>query len=293
MSPNAGSVTYVEQRIASHLFVNKRAVTIAVAVSLLLGACGSGDDPQSLDNNPSVATHPTRDANQRYRVSTTVLESPAHGPQLCLGGIAASYPPQCGGFDVAGLDWAAIANKQSANGTTWGDATLVGTLDRNTFTLTEPPAARPEPKQTEPPDFSPACDNPDGNPNADMNAFAELDNDQDVVAVWVTSDQKTYNVAVRPGATDRVRAAIRESFAGLLCVVERDSPSRESLRQLQARVDAESKSSPLGGVFETYVDEQRSIVVVGCAIADDVSKAWAADHWGENVELSGALDPVP
>jgi hypothetical protein len=275
--------------------VKRRAVVIALAAGLLVGACGRGDDPRSLNNpskSSSVTTSPTRDPNQRYRVSTTVLASRGQGPQLCLGGIADSYPPQCGGIDVAGLDWAAVPDKQSANGTTWGDATLVGTFDGDTFTLTEPPAPRAEPKQSKRPDFSPACDKPEGDPNSDSTALGDLANDPDVVAVWVTEDQKTYNVVVRPGATDRVRTAIRRSFAGLLCMVERDRPSSASLRELQARVLAESEGSPLGGVFMAYVDEQRSIVVVGCAIADDVSKAWAAEHWGDRVELSGYLEPV-
>src|SRR4029453_4677112 len=34
---------------------------------------------------------------QRYQTTAGVLESPKHGPELCLGGVKMSYPPQCEG----------------------------------------------------------------------------------------------------------------------------------------------------------------------------------------------------
>ena len=48
----------------------------------------------------------------------TLIDS-GDGPELCLGGVAASLPPQCGGPVVEGLimgDWA-----ERASGVTWGD----------------------------------------------------------------------------------------------------------------------------------------------------------------------------
>ncbi len=35
----------------------------------------------------------------------TVLEDAGHGPQLCVGAVATSYPPQCGGPDVLGFSF--------------------------------------------------------------------------------------------------------------------------------------------------------------------------------------------
>jgi len=72
----------------------------------------------------------------RFRTWATVLDSPEHGPQLCHS-VADSYPPQCGGPDIVGWDWAAVP-AESANGTTWGGYLLVGTFDGATFTLTQP-----------------------------------------------------------------------------------------------------------------------------------------------------------
>jgi hypothetical protein len=220
-----------------------------------------------------------------------VLESPTHGPQLCLGVVNDSLPPQCGGPHVKGWDWDAVADKESRNGTTWAEVTVVGTFDGATFTLTEPPGAVGKRPAGESPDFSPACSEPEGDPTADRGTFREPQH-PDLVAAWVSNDQKTFSVLVRPGAAEAVRKEIRTYFSGLLCVVERDLPAQATLRALQARIFDESKGSPLGGVFGAYSDGRRGVVVVQCALADDVSKAWAAEHWGETVELHGALTPI-
>jgi hypothetical protein len=282
----------------------RRTVLVGVA-ALVLASCSDShtrtvvsDEPStSLPSTSSVLTTstttpmaPHRDPKQRYRVSTTVLESRDHGPQLCLGGIATSYPPQCGGPDIAGWSWDGVPGKESANGTTWAAVTLIGTFDGKTFTLTAPPAP-PTPARAQTYDFSPACTNPDGDPHADATTFTQPD-DHDVGAVWVTAEQGIYNVVARPGAAGRVRQQIRQTFAGLLCIVERDQPSRASLLELQQRVHAEAEGSPLAGVFSSSLEERRGVVVVGCAIADDVSVAWAREHWGPSVVLEGSLQPV-
>jgi hypothetical protein len=205
--------------------------------------------------------------------------------------MADSLPPQCGGPDIKGWNWDAVADKESVNGTTWADVTVVGTFDGSTFTLTEPPSAIGKRPVEETPDFSPACSEPEGDPTADRNTFHEPEH-PDLVAVWVSTHQKTFNVLVRPGAAEAVRNEIRTYFAGLLCIVERDLPSQATLRALQDRIVEESKNSPLGGVFGAYSDGRRGVVVVQCALADDVSKAWAVEHWGDNVDLRGALTPI-
>ncbi len=73
-----------------------------------------------------------------------MLESTEHGPQLCLGGIAASLPPQCGGPDIVGWSWDAVDAEEAANGTTWGSYRVVGTYTDAVFSLTEP-ATSPDP----------------------------------------------------------------------------------------------------------------------------------------------------
>jgi hypothetical protein len=73
----------------------------------------------------------------RYAVCCTVLEDAGHGPQLCLGGLMLSYPPQCGGPDVVGWSWDTVPHGQR-NHTRWGVYDLVGNYDDDRFTLIEP-----------------------------------------------------------------------------------------------------------------------------------------------------------
>jgi hypothetical protein len=253
---------------------------------------GCGTDGASKNASTTTSALPAqRDPNQKYKAATTVLESASHGPQLCLGGVLTSLPPQCGGPDIKGWDWDAVADKESRIGTTWAEVTVVGNFDGSTFTLTEPPHPIGKRPAEEPPDFSPACKEPEGDPTADRDTFREPEH-PDLVAVWVSASQKTFNVLVRPGAADAVRNEIRTYFSGLLCIVERDLPTQASLRALQERIPDESKASPLGGVFAVGADGRRGVVVIQCALADDVSKAWAEENWGENIDLVGALTPI-
>jgi hypothetical protein len=60
-------------------------------------------------------------------------------PQLCLGAVAESWPPQCSGFALVGWDWARVKGTFDTNGTIrWGGYVVTGTWDGVTFTLTEP-----------------------------------------------------------------------------------------------------------------------------------------------------------
>jgi hypothetical protein len=73
----------------------------------------------------------------------TVLQKGDGPPELCLGGVAESLPPQCGGPEIAGWDWDAV-EADSAQGTTWGEYAVEGTWDGETFRLTEAAAAPAE-----------------------------------------------------------------------------------------------------------------------------------------------------
>jgi len=64
----------------------------------------------------------------------TVLQKDGEEPQFCLGGVAESYPPQCGGPEIVGWDWDAVDGEESASGVTWGAYALTGTWDGTVFT---------------------------------------------------------------------------------------------------------------------------------------------------------------
>ena len=82
-----------------------------MAVLLALTACGS-EDPDAL--RPA--------ADDLHTASATVLEWPSRGPELCVGGVADSSPPQFGGVPLVGWDRAQVEGEQSANGTTWASS---------------------------------------------------------------------------------------------------------------------------------------------------------------------------
>ncbi|MGW8951985.1 hypothetical protein [Streptomyces sp. NPDC055709] len=142
---------------------------VAIPALLLLVACGQQATPggtaspspsASASISPSASASPSGSA-QRYEVWATVLESTSHGPQLCSM-VRTSLPPQCGGPDVVGWKWSAVAH-ESQQGTTWGTYDLVGTWDGSRFTLTEPARLSPSGPREVPeddfqaPDFTSPC----------------------------------------------------------------------------------------------------------------------------------------
>lgn len=60
-------------------------------------------------------------------------------PQLCLGAVAESYPPQCSGPELLNWDWLAVEQSETAAGVTWGSYAVQGTWDGTTFTRTGEP----------------------------------------------------------------------------------------------------------------------------------------------------------
>ncbi|MFW6091350.1 MAG: hypothetical protein ACODAF_05695 [Actinomycetota bacterium] len=116
------------------------------------------------ENGTTTASEEPAEPDRRYTATAMVLESPDHGPQLCLGGVNDSLPPQCGGPDIVGWSWEDVDEYETASGTTWGSYTVVGTYDGDAFTLTEPP--RPPEQPEDPGDTGPRlqtpCEEPPG-----------------------------------------------------------------------------------------------------------------------------------
>jgi hypothetical protein len=66
----------------------------------------------------------------------TVLQQGDEAPQLCLGAVAESYPPQCSGPEVIGWDWTTADLEETASEVTWGTYAVIGTWDGVAFTVT-------------------------------------------------------------------------------------------------------------------------------------------------------------
>ncbi|MDR7381998.1 hypothetical protein [Promicromonospora iranensis] len=114
------------------------------------GSASGSDDPHDGPSDGLTATAPpTPSASGLVTAVTTVLQEGDGPPELCLGGVAESFPPQCSGPEIAGWDWGAV-EADSAQDTTWGVYTVEGTWDGETFHLTdvtgptEPPTTPPD-----------------------------------------------------------------------------------------------------------------------------------------------------
>lgn len=111
--------------------------TAAVAALVVTGCATprASDVPGSVA--PVGAVAPAPPAGE-VTAQGTVLEA-EDGPQLCLGAIALSLPPQCSGIPLAGWSWDEVDGDESGSGVTWGSYAVTGTFDGETFTVTQPP----------------------------------------------------------------------------------------------------------------------------------------------------------
>jgi hypothetical protein len=231
------------------------------AVALLFSAlavagCGAGDPGPAGGGDEAPVTVPAVDPAQLLEGNGTVLDD-GGGPELCLGGVAESYPPQCGGIPLAGWDWDAVDGEESASGTTWGDFHVVGTYDGEVFTVAEAgpydPGAVADGGDR---DFMTPCPEPEGGwvavdpSRASDEAFgagAEIAQAlPGYVALWVdyAEDLPPEELDERAMAGDPVlqimnvvvtedapgaEAAIREAWGGPLCVTQRDGRTEAEL----------------------------------------------------------------
>lgn len=141
----------------------------ALVLAPLLASCGSDGDDVALDpaGGGSSLSRPTEVPAAPGRVRSvdlaTVMDTGE--PELCLGAVAESYPPQCGGPSITNWDWDAQQGVFEQQGDVrWGTFAVTGTWDGVSFTVTEsipgplydPMPIEPSPTPTPGTDYSDA-----------------------------------------------------------------------------------------------------------------------------------------
>lgn len=124
------------------------AAAALVLVAPAIGGCGSDGGSTATDpGGPSASTPagmPTAVPAAPGTVDTagvaTVMDTGT--PELCLGAVADSYPPQCTGPRIDGWDWADHHGMyESQQGIRWGAFQVSGTWDGSTLTFENAVAA--------------------------------------------------------------------------------------------------------------------------------------------------------
>jgi len=268
---------------------------------LLLGACG---DP------PADPADPGSPEPGRYEADGTVLKSLDHGAELCLGGIAESYPPQCSGLPIPNWDWSEVEGEESASGTTWGTFHVLGTYDGSAFTVLEVGAY--EPPASGSVDFTAPCAEPVGGwvsvdharaTDADLQAVMHAaESEPDSAGFWIdyvdepsesTPDGRIIAIAAFTGDREGHEADLRELWGGPLCVTQHARTQAE-LNRIQEELGGEVGASL--GIETTWssgnvVDNR---VEVGVVVAGEEVVAAVDDRYGAGaVLLVPALEPVP
>jgi hypothetical protein len=268
-----------------------------VATLLVLAAgCGAGEP---------IATGPAAEP-QLYETNAIVLEVASGGPELCLGGVDDSLPPQCGGPPIANWDWEAVEGEQSVSGTTWGDFHVVGTYDGATFTVSQAGAPAFEPDPLDDSEFDSPCPSPEG--GWEVTAWSDNTNaandymqaQPDYVRSWVTYIARPTEDAEDPGPyilnvvftgdAARHEAELRELWSGPLCVVAEDVPSESELEQIRSAVERELEDMGLVLLGSSHYETVEIWVVL-----DHGGAAQAAfdERYGPGVvRISSALRPV-
>jgi hypothetical protein len=285
-------------------------LTGAAVLTLVTAGCGTATGPAGTPAGDSdsttsgpAQTAPSVDADTLLTGYGLVLQQDGEPPELCVGGIAESYPPQCEGPELVGLDWADLPAHEEASGVTWGEAGVVGTYDGARFTLVEPPTQEPpDGPAPEPAAFPQLCDDPfrggDEDYASDSEAAQTAQNDlggllqsyDGYVTSWVSDGSSMFNVLVQ-GDAEEAHAAIREVWPGGLCVEQRDLPTERDLRAAQQAVmDSDVEALGVGFGADAVLDVQ-------VLVADEPTVAavqQAASDWltPDQVRVTGALNPV-
>jgi hypothetical protein len=284
---------------------------LLVAIGLLLAGCAAGVPGGRAPAKASGAQQ------QRYQATSTVLQSPDHGPELCLGGVLDSFPPQCGGVPITNWRWDQVEGDQAAGGTTWGTYRLVGTYDGARFTVVRaeapPPTTRPSAAERFKDEPKPGCRQPAGGwevPDPARRSERYLEPvaraaraQPDFAGLWLSYlAPMGRNVAEDPGEfvlnvaftgdLTRHQAQLRPRWGGRLCVTRQQRSNRELLR-IQRQLQGTAGKQLGLWVLGTGIDEYANAVGLRVVVLEQRARAALEARYGAGaVQATAALVPV-
>ena len=288
-----------------------------VLLATLVATAGCG----TATSDPSASPSDPPDDGLLY-AEALVLEDDKHGPQLCVGGVMTSDPPQCGGPDLPDWDWDEAGGFTSRSGVTWGEYVVVGrydgaaerfVLDRPAVRAEEYDGPRPAVEEDEP--IGTPCAEPEGGwrvvepartteasltevqrAASQLPGFAEFWYDQSINPAYGSEDpgememlmndpeKLVVNVSVT-GDVDEAEAELRDVWGGALCVSQADHTEKE-LRAVQKELM--ERGGWLGiGTGQDHVD--LTVVHDDGSLQDRLD----AEYGVGLVRVSSALQPYP
>jgi hypothetical protein len=278
-----------------------RFLVLAVA-SVILAACAE------TSGQPSKEPPGEAPATNRYGANATVLDD-GGGPELCLGAVAESLPPQCGGMPILGWRWEDVDGEQTRGSVTWGDYHVVGTYDGSAFTVESAgPIVPTEPGEGNP--FESPCSEPEGgwtdvdpSRTSDDDRIAAMHEAEDVpeyAGIWISYLQEPVDFeipgpyvlnAAFTGDPHRFESALRGVWGGPLCLLSFDRTHRELVR-VQRELEGVADSMGFELLWSS-VDVIDNEVELGIVVAEPRIEAALAEAYGEGtVRIVPALQPV-
>lgn len=166
--------------------------TLALGTLLLCGCA----PPTASAGDPTDASAPLPVTGE-LQGRGMVMQKGAEPPQLCLGAVMESYPPQCSGPALTNWDWSKVDDEEAASGVTWGSYLMTGTWDGVQFTQTKEPI--PLSLYEPPPPAGPALW--EATPGSGSEAQLELirdeifsSRDSSILGSWTTNGYLILNV---------------------------------------------------------------------------------------------------
>ncbi|WP_380156304.1 hypothetical protein [Kineococcus sp. R86509] len=300
---------------------------------LLVSACGQ---QASAPGDPSPSGRPapgTSDVARPdlvpdehpgpFEATGFVLQDESHGPQLCVGGIAMSLPPQCGGPDLMGWDFASLpaGSYESVLQSRYGSFVITGTPQGDAIRLTAParpasPADLEDQTRGPEPSFTSPCPEPVGGwqpldparttEEALQAASVRAEAVSGYGLLWIDqptvtpeelgAGSETANDPLRyvlnvstTGDLAEMESAVRAVWGGALCV----SAAAHSAAELTSVRDALDGPEALLPLLDLQLDQLAGQVTATALLAREGDQRRLDEQYGAGVVRLGSVLRLP